>query len=126
VVDELAGADLVVSYPVLPAPARGREAFKQLLTQFHAAFPDIQFTVEDSIAEGDRVVVRWTARGTHRGDLLGIPATGKPVSWTRISVYRILDGKIVEERGEEDALGLLRQLGMSPAPPPAQEAAPAV
>jgi steroid delta-isomerase-like uncharacterized protein len=124
-VDELATSDLVVSYPILPEVVRGREAFKQLLTQFHAAFPDIRVTIEDSIAEGEQVVVRWTAHATHRGDLLGIPATGKPARWTGVSVYRIAGGKVVEERGEEDALGLLRQLGVGPAPPQAQEPAAA-
>ena len=125
VVDELAAADLVVSHPILPEVVRGREAFKQLLAQFHAAFPDIRVTIEDAIAEGDQVVVRWTAHGTHRGDLLGIPATGKPARWTGVNVYRIVDGKVQEERGEEDALALLRQLGVSPAPPHGQEPAAA-
>jgi steroid delta-isomerase-like uncharacterized protein len=125
VVDELVAPDFIVSYPILPEVVRGREAFKQLLAQFHAALPDIRVTIEDSIAEGDQVVLRWTAQGTHQGDLLGIPATGKSVRWTGVSVYRIVDGKILEERGEEDALGLLRQLGVSPAPPQAQQPAAA-
>ena len=69
-----------------------------------------------AIAEDDKVAISWTAKGTHRGEikLLNLPATEKSVSWTGIIIYRIAEGKVVEERGEEDALGLLQQLGLIP------------
>ncbi len=114
-VDELADAHLSVHYPVLGEPIRGPEGFKQFLKQFHAAFPDADLTFEDEIAEDDKVVIRWTLRGTHQRELLGIQPTGKKATWTGITIYRLARGKVVEERGEEDALGLLRQLGVIPA-----------
>jgi len=73
-------------------------------------------SVEEEMAAGDKEVVRWTIRGTHTGELMGIPPTGKQVAWTGITIYRLADGKIVEEKGEEDALGFLQQLGVVPAP----------
>jgi steroid delta-isomerase-like uncharacterized protein len=114
-VDEFADPSFSVYYPLLGEPIRGSEGFKQFLTQFHAAFPDVEVTLEDVIAEDDKVVVRWTLRGTHQRELLGIQPTGKRVAWTGITIYRLARGKVVEERGEEDALGLLRQLGVIPA-----------
>jgi steroid delta-isomerase-like uncharacterized protein len=113
-VDELAGPSLSVSYPILPDVIHGPETLKQFLTGFHTAFPDANVTLEE-IAERDKVVVRWKLRGTHQGGLLGIPTTGKQVEVSGMTIYRIADGKIVEERGEEDASGLRRQLGVIPA-----------
>jgi steroid delta-isomerase-like uncharacterized protein len=123
IVDELASPDLVVWYPLLPEEVHGPEAFKQVLAQLHASLPDVQVTVEDLIAEGDTAVARWSMRGTSRGAFAGIPPTGKQVEWTGITTYRVANGKIVEERGEEDALGLLQQLGAIPAPEEASAAA---
>jgi steroid delta-isomerase-like uncharacterized protein len=113
--DELAAANLSVYYPVLNKPMYGPEAFKRFLIRTHLAVPDAAIESLDEIAEGDKVVVRWTARGTPKGVFLGIPPTGKQVIWTGITIYRIADGKVVEERGEEDALGLMQQLGVIPA-----------
>jgi len=114
-IDEFADPNLSVYYPVLPEPIRGPEGFKQFLMQFHIAFPDVEATFEDFIAEDDKVVVRWTLRGTHQGELLGIKPTDNKVAWSGITIYRLVRGKVVEERGEEDALGLMRQLGVIPA-----------
>jgi predicted ester cyclase len=80
------------------------------------AFPDLHFTIEDIIAEGDTVVVRQTARGTHQGDLMGIPPTGKQVSGTGITITRVVNGKAVEDWFNGDDLGLLQQLGVVPVP----------
>ncbi len=113
-VDELAAADLVVSYPLFGGPSLGPEAFKQHLIRAHQAVPDCEMDILEEIAEGDRVAVRWRTRGTHRGVFLGIPPTGKPLTWTGMTMYRIADGKVLEERGEEDALGLMQQLGVMP------------
>lgn len=111
-VDELAAPDFSVYYPLLPRTVHGPEAFKQVLMRVHAGLPDLEVVSEEVIAEGDQVVVRWTVRGTHTGEWLGIPPTGKQVRWTGITIYRLTDGKIVEERGEEDALGVMQQLGV--------------
>jgi steroid delta-isomerase-like uncharacterized protein len=103
---------------VLNQPIYGPEAFKQLLMGARSAVPDAAIEFLDEIAEGDKVVVRWTVHGTHQGVFLGIPPTGKQVTWSGITIYRITDGKVVEERGEEDALGLMQQLGVIPGPGP--------
>jgi len=113
-IDELADPALSVYYPTLGETIHGPEAFKQFLKQFHNAFPDADITFEDEIAEDDKVVIRWTLRGTHQRELMGIQPTGMKVAFTGITIYRLASGKVVEERGEEDALGLLRQLGVIP------------
>ena len=95
---------------------RGLEAYKQFLSLYLTAFPDAQSSIEDLIAEGDTVVVRQTFRGTHQGELMGIPPTGKQVSATGIVITRIANGKAVEEWSNYDDLGLLQQLGVVPAP----------
>ena len=87
VLDELAAPDITVIYPVLGEPVRGAAAFKQLLAHFHAACPDVEISVQEQIAEGDKVVTRWSVCGTHRGELLGVPPTGRPLSWTRITIH---------------------------------------
>ena len=90
----------------------GNEGYRQFVTMYIEAFPDVRFTVDDIIAEGDKVVTRWTATGSHKGDLPDIPATGTLVTVTGINIHRISDGKIVEEWGNWDALGLMQQLGV--------------
>ena len=94
--------------------AKGPEGVKRLAAMVHAAFPDLNFTIEDLIAEGDKVVYRYTIRGIHQNDFMGIPATGKAVKVTGIHIYRIGDGKLQEEWENWDMLGLLRQLGVIP------------
>ena len=78
------------------------------------AFPDLHFTIEDMIAEGDTVVVRYTTRGTHHGNFRGIPSTGKQVSGTAMFIDRLVNGKAVEQWSNGDDLGLLQQLGVIP------------
>src|SRR2546425_5236306 len=105
--DELFVPDFVRHDPA--GGFRSREDYKQFLTGFSAALPG-QFTIEDLIAEGEKVVVLYTYRGTHQGQWRGLPPTGKPVTFTGIFIYRILDGKIVEAWENADALGLWQQL----------------
>ena len=88
--------------------------YKQLLTAFWTAFPDAHVVVEDLIAEGDKVARRFTMRGTHQGDFMGMPPTGKQVSWTGIDIERIEAGKFVESWANFDDLGLMQQLGAIP------------
>ena len=92
----------------------GPEGLARLIGGFRAALPDLRVTVEQIVAEGDLVSTRWRARGTHRGTLLGIPATGKALEVTATVVDRIADGRIVERWANQDDLGLLRQLGLVP------------
>jgi steroid delta-isomerase-like uncharacterized protein len=104
---------------VLHKPPTGfapdREGLKAIVQTMHSAFPDLRMTVEDVIAEGDTVVQRRSYQGTHKGELFGIPATGKAVSVSQIVVSRVADGKFVEEWAETDFLGMLQQLGVVPA-----------
>ena len=100
-----------------PPDARDRESFANAMTALLAAFPGLQFTVDEQLPAGeggDVVVTRFTARGTHRGDQLGFPATGKSVTFQGIIVDRLRDGKIVDRHEIADALGLFQQLGVAP------------
>jgi len=90
------------------------KAAKQEAADFRQGFPDVVSTIEDLIAEGDKVMARWRARATHQGEYMGIPPTGKEVEFTGISVYRIEAGKIAESWNVEDELGLMRQIGAVP------------
>jgi len=109
VIDELHAPDYVGHIVGTPGPVRGREAFKQLFTTYLAAF-DLHRTNEFLIAEGDKVVAYDTYRVKHKGEFAGIPPTGKELSATGIDIYRIVDGKIVEQWYEMDFTGLLQQL----------------
>jgi steroid delta-isomerase-like uncharacterized protein len=94
---------------------QGTEQNRQFISSLRVAFPDVHYTVEDQIAEGNKVMVRYRFRGTHLGAFQGIPPTGKQVIYTGILIYRIADGKIAEQWTEIDLLGFLRQLGVLPA-----------
>jgi steroid delta-isomerase-like uncharacterized protein len=85
---------------------------------YRTAYPDTKLTINDQIASGDQVVTRWTATGTHQGELLGIPATDKQVKVTGIFIDRVEGSKITESWAEFDALGMMQQLGAIPAPSP--------
>ena len=93
----------------------GPEAFKQTRLMMYAGFPDLRWTIEEMIAEGDKVAERLTARGTHEGEFMGVAPTGKRVEFQRIATVHIREGKISENRGMPDMLGLLQQLGAVPA-----------
>jgi predicted ester cyclase len=84
------------------------------LTGFRAGMPDAHFALEHVATQGDTAVFRWDGTGTHTGELLGIPPTGRAVRWSGISVVQVAEGKVVKEWGEEDALAALRQLGVIP------------
>jgi steroid delta-isomerase-like uncharacterized protein len=117
VVDEIIAPDLLDHEVDGSGQKSGPGDVKRYLTgYYHKALPDVRMTVEDQVAEGDKVVTRITVRGTHQGELLGVPATGKRIEVTGISVDRIEGGKIVEGWVSWDRLGLLRQLGAVPKP----------
>jgi predicted ester cyclase len=103
-----------VTHNPLPGQPPGREGQKQTITAVRAALPDIRSTIDDLIAEGDKVVWRWTARATHQGPLMGIPPTGKQITFGGIVIDRIASGQIVERWDQTDTLGLLQQLGAIP------------
>jgi steroid delta-isomerase-like uncharacterized protein len=114
IVDEIAAPDYVSHNPAMTT--HGLEQYKQLVMMYFTAFPDIHLTIEDEIAEGDKVVTRVTARGTHQGSFMGIPPTGKQAVVTGIVIDRFANGKTVEAWNNLDDLGLLQQLGVIPTP----------
>ena len=113
--DDYIAADVVWHDPP-PGLAAGMEGFKQFFPMLYAAFPDWHATIEDVIAEGDKVVHRIKGGGTHKDEWMGIAATDKHVTTTGILIYRIDNGKIVEEWLQYDVLGVMQQLGAIPAP----------
>jgi steroid delta-isomerase-like uncharacterized protein len=99
---------------------RGPEGFKQLVTMYRTAFPDLNLTIDDILTEGDKVVTRWTGRGTHKGNLASLTATGRTATVAGILISRLSNGKIAEDHESFDELGMLRQLGVTTIPAPAQ------
>jgi len=116
VVDELTASDVVVHSSPPSDELYGPEGIKQFYATLRAAFPDIHFTIEDQISEGDRVVTRWTARATHIHEYHGVPPTGKKYMMTGVDIDRIVNGKVVECWPIADELSLLQQLGVVPMP----------
>jgi steroid delta-isomerase-like uncharacterized protein len=121
--EELLAPDFV-DHDALPGQSPDREGHRQILAEFRSAFPDLHVTTEDVVAEGDKVVSRWTARGTHQGDLLGIAPTGNGFTIKGIDVLRIAGGRIVERWAQSNDLELMQQLGVVPAPGQSDEASP--
>ncbi|MFE5286500.1 ester cyclase [Nocardia sp. NPDC056611] len=114
--DELMAPDVVIHAPAVG----GIEGLKAFNTTLRTAFPDWHSTLEEVVAEGDRVAERWTGRGTQLGEFQGIPATGRTVTVPGVVFYRVRDGRITEFRGSFDMFGLLGQLGALPQAQPAQ------
>ena len=108
-IDELYATDFVW-HSAFPGVAPDREGYRQSVESL-APFADIHCAAEDMVAEGDKVAVRWTWRGTHTGEYMGIAPTGKQVTITGVSILRIVAGKIVEQWDEQDMLGFMEQLG---------------
>jgi steroid delta-isomerase-like uncharacterized protein len=121
--EELLDPDFV-DHDALPGQEPGREGHKQLLAAFHSAFPDLNVTTEDIVTEGEKVVSRWTARGTHHGELLGIAPTGNGVTIKGIDVLRVAEGRIVERWSQVNSLEMMQQLGAVPTPEQSEEASP--
>jgi steroid delta-isomerase-like uncharacterized protein len=100
--------------PLGPEPLKGLDGYLQILGMMRSAFPDIQWSLRETVCEDDKVVARFETRGTHRGDFMGVPATGKETVMTALNVYRFEGGMIVEERGQPDIWGLMVQIGAVP------------
>jgi len=113
IVDELCAPEFVAHDLPAGVPAN-REGFKKVATVIHNAFPDIRFTLEDMIAEKEKVVLRWDSTGTHKGEFMGIPVTNKKVNRSGITIYRMAGGKIVEWWNKSDLLTVMQQLGVVP------------
>ncbi len=116
VADQLMVPDLELNNP--PSRLTSLADYKRSMVGFHEAFPDLRFDVEELIAEGDRVVARWTFHGTNRGGFLGQPPTGRAVSFTGTSTFHLVNGRICQIWVNMDRHGMLQQLGLLPSPAP--------
>jgi steroid delta-isomerase-like uncharacterized protein len=112
--DDVIRADAIGHDPALPEPVKGPDGLKEAARGYRAAFPDLEMTIHETVAEGDLVAIRWVAQGTHKGDLFGIAPTGKQTTVTGITIDRYAGGKIAESWTNWDTLGLLQQLGAVP------------
>jgi len=115
--DELFSAD-VVEHEVVPGLEQppGLEGFKQFFSMLRRAFPDLRMDVQDTIAEGDKVVARVEVHGTHQGEFMGMPPSDNRIEVTAVDIFRLEDGKIAEHWGNFDNLGMMQQLGAIPPP----------
>ena len=114
--DEFLAPDFVEREELPPGIPRDRKGVKLLTTLLRSAFPDFKAALEDIVAEGDRVVIRQTWSGTHQGEFMGVPPTGKSVSFGVIDIIRVAGGKCQEHWGQMDTLSLMQQLGALPTP----------
>jgi steroid delta-isomerase-like uncharacterized protein len=114
---ELVAPDAMFYVPGRPEPLRGPAGYLTIINMLRGGFPDIQWTLEEMVAEGDTVAARFTMRGTHQGTFLNVPATGKAIVVQSMAFYRLSGGRIVEENGLPDMLGLLQQIGAVPTGP---------
>jgi len=112
-IDEVMAPGYIDHY-ALPGQKTGREGYKEGLISFTNAFPDFQFTIDDMVAEEDKVAIRFTMTGTHKGEIVGILPTNKRITYTHIHIFRYVSGKIVEDWGFGDRLGFMEQLGVIP------------
>ncbi|CAN7208754.1 ester cyclase [Phyllobacterium sp. LjRoot231] len=112
--EELVSPEAIFHIPGRPAPMVGPAGYLQIIAMMRSGFPDIQWTLEETITEGDDVAARFTMRGTHQGNFFGVPPTGMAIVVQAMNFYRWSDGKIVAERGQPDLLGLLQQIGAAP------------
>jgi steroid delta-isomerase-like uncharacterized protein len=122
-IDELVLPDALIHTP-MPIQATGPELLKEVFTRLHRAFPDLHITIEDLIAQGDKVVSRNTVTGTHQGDYMGIRPTGKTVTYNEIFILRVVDGRIAESWGIVDVFSQMQQLGVIPATAAPERTAP--
>jgi steroid delta-isomerase-like uncharacterized protein len=114
-VDEFLAPNAILHAPIQPEPIVGREGVKDLMMKLRTGLPDLKITIEEMFGVGDTLLVRYTARGTHLGDFMGIPPSGRTVVLDEIEVHQLADGQIQEMWLEFDAANLLRQLGVLPA-----------
>jgi steroid delta-isomerase-like uncharacterized protein len=111
---ELISPHAIFYVPGRHEPLLGPIGYLEIIQMMRGGFPDIQWTLEEMVAEDDKVAARFTMRGTHKGSFFGVPPTGKPIEVPAINFYRLSGGQIVEEHGQPDLLGLLQQIGAIP------------
>ena len=111
---ELVSPEAIFHVPGRPEPMVGPAGYLAVVGMMRASFPDIQWTVEELISEGDKVAARFTMRGTHRGQFMGVPPTEKTIAVQALNIYHLKNGQIVKEYGAPDMLGLLAQIGALP------------
>ena len=111
---ELISPDAIFHVPGRPEPLRGPSGYLALIGMMRGGFPDIQWTLEETIAEGEKIAARFTMRGTHQGTFLGVPPTGRKIEVKAMNFYRLSGGQFVEEHGQPDLLGVLQQIGAMP------------
>ncbi len=116
ILEEVVADDFVIHASTPEEEIHGLEGAKQFVNMLHNAMPDIHFTIVDQVAEGDRVVTRWTAQGTHKGELMGMAPTGKRVTLTATDIDRIANGKVVECWSSLDGAAMMQQMGIVPTP----------
>jgi steroid delta-isomerase-like uncharacterized protein len=114
--EELISPSAIFHVPGSPEPMRGPAGYLAVIGMMRGGFPDIQWSLEEMVAEGDKVAARFIMRGTHQGAFFGVPPTGKKIAVQAMNIYRLANGKFVEERGQPDMLGLLQQIGAVPSP----------
>jgi steroid delta-isomerase-like uncharacterized protein len=119
---ELVAPEAIFHVPGRPEPMRGPAGYIAIIRMMRAGFPDIQWSLEEMVAEGDKVAARFVMRGTHRGVFFGVPASGKTINVQALNIYRFSAGQIVEETGQPDMLALLQQIGAVPPPKPDSDA----
>jgi steroid delta-isomerase-like uncharacterized protein len=112
---ELISPDAIFHVPGRPEPMRGPAGYLAIIQMMRGGFPDIQWTLEEMVAEDDKVAARFTMRGTHLGTFFGAASTGKKIAVQALNIYRLARGQIIEETGQPDLLGLLQQIGAVPA-----------
>jgi steroid delta-isomerase-like uncharacterized protein len=117
-IDQVFAKTHALTAPTIVGAAVGPTVYRQHIEGFLKAFPDLKFTVNDTISEKDKLVVEWTISGTHKGEFMGVPPTNKKVSISGITINQIADGKIIESTAAWDALSVLRQLGVEVLPKP--------
>jgi predicted ester cyclase len=115
VIDQYVDSNYIGYDASMPEPIRGPQGFKDFVQMYLGAFPDGAITVDEQIAEGDMVATRWTGRGTHEGELMGIAPTRKQVTVWGLTISKYQDGKLVESWDNWDTLGMLQQIGAVPA-----------
>jgi steroid delta-isomerase-like uncharacterized protein len=113
---QIIAPDALFRAPTQAEPLRGPSGYLALLAMLRSGFPDIHWTLEETITEGNRVAARFTMRGTHQGSFFGIEPTGNPISVQALNFYHLADGQIVKEQGQPDLFGLMQQIGAAPTP----------
>jgi steroid delta-isomerase-like uncharacterized protein len=112
--DELVSPKAIFHVPGRPEPVTGPAGYLEIIAMMRGGFPDIQWTLEETITEGGNVAARFTMRGTHQGSFFGVPPTGRKIAVQAMNFYHWSNGQIVAERGQPDLLGLLQQIGAAP------------